>query len=257
MNLQRKIMDLESKLNYGNSKTLLDQHQIVPKPLGMPATTDEEETSCPTQTNFFDQQVNGGSGESGGFFKKKDEKANSKEDYEKIHKEEESQGLTSNIVLLGEDATLTEMGGIFGSYAAQHDNLELETRHYEEKMRELRAKNQIKLNIDMAMNKPNQLEESEFLASEARQRTSARGSNQLTDRSETLALMKKEMEQAKKIIDQFQHGSKKDLQKNTREPIKSRPSSRLSTKKNQVSKPKDRDQREYNTQRESQFSALS
>ena len=34
MNLQKKIMDLESKLNYGNAKTLLDQKQIVPKPLG-------------------------------------------------------------------------------------------------------------------------------------------------------------------------------------------------------------------------------
>lgn len=51
---------------------------------------DEEETQNPTQAHFFDQQVNGGSGESGDFFKKKNEKENQLEEYEKIQKEEES-----------------------------------------------------------------------------------------------------------------------------------------------------------------------
>ena len=35
--------------------------------------------------------------------------------------------LAPSYELLGEDATLTEMGGIFGSYAAQTDNFDLET----------------------------------------------------------------------------------------------------------------------------------
>ena len=58
-----------------------------------------------------------------------------------VRKEEENQGLMSNYELLGDDATLTEMGGIFGSYAAQNENLEIETKQYENKMKELRAKN--------------------------------------------------------------------------------------------------------------------
>lgn len=202
----------------------------------MPPTVEEEDTQNQTQTNFFDQQVNGGSGESGDFFKKKNEKEKQAEDYEKIQKEEENQGLMSNFELLGDDATLTEMGGIFGSYAAQPENLEIETKHYEDKMRELRAKNQIKLNIDMSMNK-NKLEESEFLASEDYNHKSSRESKQNTDRSETLAMMKKEMEQAKKIIEKFQHSTKKDQLKNRRDSAKNkRPSSKLSVKKSQMQK---------------------
>lgn len=164
----------------------------------------------------------------------------------------------SNFELLGDDATLTEMGGIFGSYAAQTENLEIETKHYEDKMRELRAKNQIKLNIDMAMNKVNKLEESEFLASEEYNRKSGRDSKQNTDRSETLALMKKEMEQAKKIIEKFHHTTNKDLAKNRRDSARNkRPSSKLSVKKSQLQKQKEKDQREDNSHRESQFSTHS
>lgn len=89
----------------------------------------------------------------------------------------------------------------------------------------------------MSMNKSNKLEESEFLASDTYNHKSGRESNQHTDRSDTLSKMKKEMEQAKKIIEKFQTSTSKDLLKNRRDSVKNtRPSSKLSAKKTQPQK---------------------
>ena len=79
-------------------------------------------------------------------------------------------------------------------------------------MRELRDKNRIKLDIDMKMEDNGSLEESEFLLppvsvpivtdSHGGQFDGEQKLN--TDRSDTLALMKQEMESAKNIIKKYQ-----------------------------------------------------
>lgn len=78
-------------------------------------------------------------------------------------------------------------------------------------MRELREKNRIKLDIDMKLEDKGHLEESEFLlppvsvpiVTDAQRESYDRDSKLNTDRSDTLALMKKEMESAKNIIKKY------------------------------------------------------
>lgn len=120
----------------------------------------------------------------------------------------------SNVELLGDDATMNVMGGIFGSYAAQNDNTEMDSRFYEKNMDKIRDDDRkIKLDIDMAMPTNIALQESNFMPSDRDTRkSSARQSNLNTDRVQTLAIMKKEMEQAKRIIDKFQESTQKESQ---------------------------------------------
>lgn len=260
LGLQKKIADLETKLNYGSSKGLLDniQKQIVPKPLIVQdsAADEDDQVNQTSNTIYADQPGNGGSGESGGdFFKKRDApQADKDKEYEKLKREEEYQGLMSNVELLGDDATMNVMGGIFGSYAAQNDNTEMDSRFYEKNMEKIRNDDhKIKLDIDMALPTNIQctnvvLQESHFMPSD---RDTHQSSPRLSDlemdqlnsgrggsRKRTLDIMKKEMEQAKRIIDKFQASTSKESQSlkgfSSKSALKKRPDSKMSQKRSEI-----------------------
>ena len=139
------------------------------------------------------------------------------------------------------------MGGIFGSYAAANDNTEMESRFYEKNMEKVRDDaHKIKLDIDMGIPTNIQgtnvvLQESHFMPSDRDTRggspmNSNREMDNLTgSRTRTLAIMKKEMEQAKRIIDKFQASTSKESHSlkrfDSKSALKKRPDSKMSQKR--------------------------